>query len=116
MGELLGDEAKGWIDSTYCSGTLRIARGNKGSIFVLKKRFPLDIVILPGLGNDSGDYTDLIRLLEKDGYAAAVVPVVRPDWLRNGLGLLDKAYWEGTLQPRPVLDWYLDRLSSLIDG
>eukprot|EP00929_Paragymnodinium_shiwhaense_P007022 TRINITY_DN110982_c0_g1_i1.p1 TRINITY_DN110982_c0_g1~~TRINITY_DN110982_c0_g1_i1.p1 ORF type:complete len:576 (+),score=94.46 TRINITY_DN110982_c0_g1_i1:59-1729(+) len=114
--QLLGDEAKGWIDSTYCSTTLRIARGNKGSVFVLKKRFPLDIVILPGLGNDSGDYTDLIRLLAKDGHTAAVVPVVRPDWLRNALGLLDSSYWEGTLQPRPVLDWYLDRLAALIDG
>ena len=35
--KLLGDEAKGWIDNTYLSKTLRIARGNKGTLFILKK-------------------------------------------------------------------------------
>lgn len=25
--------------------------------------------------------------------------------LRNAAGLLDPAYWKGTLQPRPILDW-----------
>jgi hypothetical protein len=35
--KLLGDEAKGWIDNTYLSKSLRIARGNKGTTFVLKK-------------------------------------------------------------------------------
>ena len=35
--KLLGDEAKGWIDNTYLSENLRIARGNKGTTFVLKK-------------------------------------------------------------------------------
>ena len=35
--KLLGDEAKGWIDTTFVSETLRIARGNKGTTFVLKK-------------------------------------------------------------------------------
>ncbi|XP_010535029.1 PREDICTED: probable plastid-lipid-associated protein 12, chloroplastic [Tarenaya hassleriana] len=40
---LLGDEAKGWLDTTYLSpsGNLRISRGNKGTTFVLQK------VILP---------------------------------------------------------------------
>lgn len=37
---LLGDEAKGWLDTTYLSesGNLRISRGNKGTTFVLQKR------------------------------------------------------------------------------
>jgi len=37
--KLLGDEAKGWIDNTYLSesGRFRIARGNKGTCFVLLK-------------------------------------------------------------------------------
>ncbi|KAM3693055.1 hypothetical protein ACJW31_08G136400 [Castanea mollissima] len=37
---LLGDEAKGWLDTTYLSpsGDLRISRGNKGTTFVLQKK------------------------------------------------------------------------------
>lgn len=35
--KLLGDEAKGFIDNTYYSSTFRIARGNKGTIFLLQK-------------------------------------------------------------------------------
>ncbi|KDP34260.1 hypothetical protein JCGZ_12828 [Jatropha curcas] len=37
---LLGDEAKGWLDTTYLSpsGSLRISRGNKGTTFVLQKK------------------------------------------------------------------------------
>ncbi|CAN4114066.1 unnamed protein product [Withania somnifera] len=36
---LLGDEAKGWLDTTYLSpsGNLRISRGNKGTTFVLQR-------------------------------------------------------------------------------
>ncbi|KAI9114828.1 hypothetical protein K1719_013841 [Acacia pycnantha] len=38
--KLLGDEAKGWLDTTYLShsGNLRISRGNKGTTFVLQKK------------------------------------------------------------------------------
>ncbi|XP_027365130.1 probable plastid-lipid-associated protein 12, chloroplastic isoform X3 [Abrus precatorius] len=38
--KLLGDEAKGWLDTTYLShsGHLRISRGNKGTTFVLQKQ------------------------------------------------------------------------------
>jgi hypothetical protein len=37
--KLLGDEAKGWLDTTYLSptGALRISKGNKGTTFVLQK-------------------------------------------------------------------------------
>lgn len=38
----------------------------------------------------------------------------RPDWLRNALGLLDRNYWTGRLSPRPVLDWYLERMKKAI--
>jgi hypothetical protein len=39
---LLGDEAKGWIDTTYLSrdGTFRLTRGNKGTLFVLVRDDP----------------------------------------------------------------------------
>ena len=50
---LLNDEAKGWLDITYLSSTVRIARGNKGTLFILKKE-PGDggkslVVLLSGL-------------------------------------------------------------------
>mmetsp|Transcript_4902 Transcript_4902/g.16059 ORF Transcript_4902/g.16059 Transcript_4902/m.16059 type:complete len:244 (-) Transcript_4902:25-756(-) len=35
---LLGDEAKGWIDTAYASKTLRVSTGNKGTTFILKRR------------------------------------------------------------------------------
>lgn len=35
--KLLGDEAKGWLDTTYLSPRVRISRGNKGTTFVLSK-------------------------------------------------------------------------------
>eukprot|EP00250_Pteridium_aquilinum_P003194 c13514_g1_i1 orf=81-1430(+) len=36
---LLGDEAKGWLETTYLSpsGNIRISKGNKGTTFVLQK-------------------------------------------------------------------------------
>jgi len=42
---LLNDEAKGWLDITYLSPRVRIARGNKGTLFVLKKE-PTAVEIL----------------------------------------------------------------------
>jgi len=35
---LLGDEAKGWLDTVYVSDCLRISSGNKGTTFILKRR------------------------------------------------------------------------------
>lgn len=35
---LLGDKAKGWLDVTYLDDHLRIARGNRGSAFVLTRK------------------------------------------------------------------------------
>ena len=32
---LLGDEAKGWLDTTYLGEDVRISRGNKGTTFIL---------------------------------------------------------------------------------
>jgi hypothetical protein len=34
---LLGDEAKGWIDNTFVSKKYRVARGNKGTLFLLER-------------------------------------------------------------------------------
>ena len=62
---------------------------------------------LQGLGNNSSDYDDMVRLLEAQGFPCEVARVARVDWLRNAAGLLQRDYWRGTLQPRPVLDWWV---------
>lgn len=35
--KLLGDEAKGWLDTTYLSERVRVSRGNKGTTFILER-------------------------------------------------------------------------------
>ena len=35
--KLLGDEAKGWLDTRYLSERLRVSVGNKGTTFVLSR-------------------------------------------------------------------------------
>ncbi|XP_071690555.1 uncharacterized protein [Rutidosis leptorrhynchoides] len=71
-------------------------------------------VILPGLGNNTGDYEKLALTLQGYGISTVVANVSRIDWLRNAAGLVDPNYWRGTLQPRPVLDWYLNRVDEAI--
>ncbi|GMN48613.1 hypothetical protein TIFTF001_017762 [Ficus carica] len=71
-------------------------------------------VILPGLGNNSGDYQKLELTLREYGISTVVAKVSRVDWLRNAAGLLDSNYWRGTLRPRPVLDWYLKRVDEAV--
>ncbi|KAK4768620.1 hypothetical protein SAY87_003761 [Trapa incisa] len=72
-------------------------------------------VILPGLGNNTGDYAKLQSiLLDKYGVSTVVANVSRVDWLRNAAGLFDLNYWRGTLRPRPVLDWYLERVNIAV--
>lgn len=71
-------------------------------------------VILPGLGNNSGDYQKLQLTLREYGIETVVAKVSRVDWLRNAAGLVDPNYWRGTLRPRPVLDWYLKRVDEAV--
>uniref|UniRef100_A0A803NLC2 GPI inositol-deacylase n=1 Tax=Cannabis sativa TaxID=3483 RepID=A0A803NLC2_CANSA len=71
-------------------------------------------VILPGLGNNSGDYHKLQVSLKQHGIPSVVAKVSRLDWFRNAAGLVDPNYWQGTLRPRPVLDWYLNRIDQAI--
>ncbi|KAF5192726.1 alpha/beta-Hydrolases superfamily protein [Thalictrum thalictroides] len=71
-------------------------------------------VILPGLGNNSGDYQKLQLTLKDYGVPTVVAKVSRSDWLRNAAGLADPNYWQGTLRPRPVLDWYLKRVDEAV--
>ncbi|KAJ6763182.1 ALPHA/BETA-HYDROLASES SUPERFAMILY PROTEIN [Salix purpurea] len=71
-------------------------------------------VILPGLGNNTGDYQKLELTLQEYGVPTVVAKVSRFDWLRNAAGLADPNYWSGSLRPRPVLDWYLKRIDEAV--
>lgn len=53
---LLGDEAKGWLDTTYLSpsGNLRISRGNKGTTFVLQKEIEPRQKLLAAISTNTG--------------------------------------------------------------
>ncbi|CAM6125693.1 unnamed protein product [Calypogeia fissa] len=52
---LLGDEAKGWLDTTYLSpsGNIRISSGNKGTTFVLQKNLGLRQQLLQAIQSGS---------------------------------------------------------------
>mmetsp|Transcript_15555 Transcript_15555/g.21489 ORF Transcript_15555/g.21489 Transcript_15555/m.21489 type:complete len:313 (-) Transcript_15555:201-1139(-) len=73
------------------------------------------VVILPGLGNNTGDYDELKQLLQDRGSSVAVAEVRRIDWLRNAAGFFDINYWRGTLEPKPTVDWYLNRVSAAVE-
>jgi len=74
------------------------------------------VVLLPGLGNSDGDYVELSAALSLSlgGAVVRTARVARPDWLRNAAGVVDPSYWRGTLNPRPTVDWYLQRISDAV--
>lgn len=67
------------------------------------------------MGNNTSDYQKLVLTLQDYGVPTVVANVARIDWLRNAAGLVDPNYWQGTLQPRPVLDWYLNRVDEAVN-
>ncbi|KAG2441158.1 hypothetical protein HXX76_004010 [Chlamydomonas incerta] len=70
------------------------------------------VLLLPGLGNNAGDYAPLAAKLEARGLAVEVAQVTRPDWARNGAALTDINWWKGTLKPRPAVNWYLEYVDA----
>ncbi|EFN57019.1 hypothetical protein CHLNCDRAFT_21429, partial [Chlorella variabilis] len=74
------------------------------------------VVILPGLGNNSKDYSGLVDQLQQRGLHVEVAPVSRLDWARNASGLRYREYWAGTLKPRPTVDWYLGRVEQAAEA
>lgn len=73
------------------------------------------VVLLPGLGNSSADYHKFAELLqEKYSCDVEIAQVSRIDWARNAAGLTDPKYWQGTLSPRPTVDWYLNRIDGAL--
>jgi NAD(P)H-hydrate repair Nnr-like enzyme with NAD(P)H-hydrate epimerase domain len=74
------------------------------------------VLILPGLGNNAGDYAELAAHLQASRspgeVAVAVAPIGRADWGRNAAALADPSWWRGQLRPRPAVDWYLTRVDA----
>jgi hypothetical protein len=90
---LLGDERKGWLDVTYLSkdGAFRLSRGNKGTLFVLKKEDGAKEQLLRTLGDIKNrkngknqiDVQDLVdRVVEEEAgiRQPAKSPVARGGW------------------------------------
>lgn len=74
------------------------------------------VVILPGLGNCTKDFDAFADVLRARGHETRVLDVSRADWLRNASGALTAAYWKGELEPRPTVDWYLERCERACDA
>ncbi|CAI9106697.1 OLC1v1005907C1 [Oldenlandia corymbosa var. corymbosa] len=80
---LLGDEAKGWLDTTYLSqsGNVRISRGNKGTTFVLQKetdaRQKFLSVVFSGVGVKEA-IEEFISLNKKD--SGAEMELIEGEW------------------------------------
>lgn len=82
---LLGDETKGWIDTTYMNeeGTFRLARGNKGTLFVLVKDVPLKAQLMAAIQQqDDEKVLGLLSLLEAENPTPnpARSPLVNGTW------------------------------------
>lgn len=93
--------------------TINKSRLHKNSLFSACLPSPSrpPVLILPGLGNASTDYKQLAQHLETTRGHASVqtVPVRRWDWGRNARGFVSRNYWNSTLTPSPLLDWYFAR-------
>lgn len=64
--KLLGDETKGWLDITYLDASLRIARGNKGTLFILVKDDPPTTKLLDRIAAGAKD-SEILEYIEEVG-------------------------------------------------
>ena len=107
--DLLGDNAKGWLQTDYLSSSLRLSRGNKGSLFVLVPESEPDdpelenllqppppppppppaesltrdpVLVCPAQFGTAEDYAELVEALEARGHPVVVTPLKFTDWLR----------------------------------
>ncbi|CAD7697476.1 unnamed protein product [Ostreobium quekettii] len=85
---ILGDERKGWLDVTYLSpdGTLRLCRGNKGTLFVLTKVDRSAKEALLDAINEGARDDEVLKLInelakENPTPAAARSPLAEGKWI-----------------------------------
>ena len=135
--ELLGDNAKGWLQTDYLTPSLRLSRGNKGSLFVLAPEPEPDdpelealleppppppprtdpsslprepVLICPAQFGTTADYQELIGALEARGHPVAVAPLQFTDWLQILKSTVTPAYWKGELSPDDALPFYYEAI------
>lgn len=140
--DLLGDNAKGWLQTEYLSPKLRLSRGNKGSLFVLTPETEPDdpeleallqppppsspppspealakdpVLVCPAQFGTAGDYEELTRNLEERGHPTSVVPLKFTDWLRLIPASLTPEYWQGNLRAEVALPFYFEALDKAVD-
>ncbi|GAA0169081.1 hypothetical protein LIER_23638 [Lithospermum erythrorhizon] len=81
--KLLGDEAKGWLDTTYLSqsGNIRISRGNKGTTFVLQKVTEARQNLLSTISSDSGVQEAINRFIASNRNAVqGQLELIEGEW------------------------------------
>ncbi|XP_044505613.1 probable plastid-lipid-associated protein 12, chloroplastic [Mangifera indica] len=118
---LLGDEAKGWLDTIYLSpsGNLRISRGNKGTTFVLQKKTDSRQQLLAAISTGTGVREAIDEFVALNGNTAEDEPeliegewqmiwssqVETDSWLENaGNGLMGKQIVKKDGQLKFVVD------------
>ena len=137
--DLLGDNAKGWLQTNYLTGSLRLSRGNKGSLFVLAPEPEPDdpeleallepppppsppvsassltkdpVIVCPAQFGTLSDYQELVDELQARGHPTVVAPLAFTDWLRLIPASLTKEYWTGELSPDVALPFYYEALDK----
>lgn len=111
---------------TYLALFFRSTNGFFFNAPVTKPSVPSNVklLILPGFGNASTDYTmekSLVSSLQAKGWKPeqiSVLPVERADWLQVFLrGALDLKFWAADAPPtRKAFSWYLERISNEIQS
>jgi len=137
--DLLGDNAKGWLQTDYITDNLRLSRGNKGSLFVLTPEPqpdnpeleallepppppppPVDpetltmdpVLICPAQFGTLDNYEELVNILESRGHPTLVAPLKFTDWFRLIPASLTPEYWKGELSPTVALPFYYEAIDK----
>ena len=137
--ELLGDNAKGWLQTDYITPKLRLSRGNKGSLFVLVPEPEPDdpelealleppppppppadpstlvrdpVLICPAQFGTLADYQELVDGLTARGHPTIVAPLEFKDWFRLIPASLTPEYWKGELSPDVALPFYYEAIEK----
>ncbi|KAL1528890.1 hypothetical protein AB1Y20_010213 [Prymnesium parvum] len=136
---LLGDKAKGWLETGYLSERLRLSRGNRGTLFALVPETEPDgtelaallspppppppaagamekdpVLLCPAQFGTEADYSELKEQLEARGHPTRVVQLKRTDWFRLLPSVFSEDYWRAELKPENALPFYYEALEAAV--
>lgn len=140
---LLGDLAVGWLETLYLDSTLRVSRGNKGSVFVFARddgvvaqpdaflRTPIKevlsveeqskpapskdpILVCPAQFGTPSDYDSFAADLRARGHPVFIAPLTKFNWFELVPSFLSREYWTGELEPSKVLQFYYRALDAAL--